>query len=208
MSKIATYNMTGKKAGEVELNKAVFAVAPKQSVVHQVYVALTANQRQPWAHTKDRSDVRGGGRKPWRQKGTGRARHGSNRSPIWAGGGVTFGPLKSRNFGQKINKKMNRKAVRMCLSDKVTEEKLFIVDGLASDGKTKQLATLRDALSTNGKSTLVVTAAKDENMLKAAENIDKLDVARAEDINVVDLLHHQFVVTSPEAVKVLEERLA
>lgn len=202
------YNAKGKKDGDIELNDAVFGVTPKQSVVHQVFVALMANQRQPWAHTKDKSEVRGGGRKPWRQKGTGRARHGSIRSPLWAGGGVTFGPLKTRNYKQKINKKMNKVAVRMCLTDKVNDEKFVVVGELPADGKTATAATLRAALPGQGKTTLVLTAEKNDQVLRAAENLDNFDVQIAQDVNVRDLLNHQYVIASKGAVEVLEKRLA
>lgn len=208
MAKIAKYNQSGKAEGTIEISDAVFAVAGKSSVVHQVYTAMLANKREPWAHTKDKSEVRGGGRKPWRQKGTGRARHGSNRSPIWTGGGITFGPLNRRNYKQKINKKMNRLAVRMCLSDKVAEEKLLIVDAFGNDAKTKSLADLRKALPGYGKKTVVVTAAKNEDLLRAADNISNIDIVRAEDLNVVDLMHHQYAIVSADAVAILEKRLA
>ena len=117
--KIKVYTQDGKETKELALNPAVFGVAVKESVVHQVMVAQMANSRVAIAHTKTRAEVRGGGRKPWKQKGTGRARHGSTRSPIWVGGGVTFGPRSDRNFSQKVNKKMKTKALFMCLSDKV-----------------------------------------------------------------------------------------
>lgn len=208
MAKIAMYNAKGKKDGDIELNDAVFGVAPKQSVVHQVFVALMANQRQPWAHTKDKSEVRGGGRKPWRQKGTGRARHGSIRSPLWAGGGVTFGPLNSRNYKQKINKKMNQKAVRMCLTDKVQDEKFVVVSELPTDGKTATVVAMRAALPGYGKTTLVLTAEKNQEVMRAAENLDKFDVQIAQDVNVKDLLNHQYIIASKGAVEVLEKRLA
>lgn len=208
MAKIAIYNAKGKKDGDMELNDAVFGVKPKQSVVHQVFVALMGNQRQPWAHTKDKSEVRGGGRKPWKQKGTGRARHGSIRSPLWTGGGVTFGPLNVRNYKQKINKKMNRTAVRMCLSDKVNEEKFFVVSELPEDGKTATAVALRQELPGYGKTTLVLTAGKNENMLRAAKNLDNFDVQLAQDVNVKDLLNHQYIIASKAAVEVLEKRLA
>jgi large subunit ribosomal protein L4 len=185
----------------------VFAVAPKLSVVHQVYVAHMANARQPWADTKDRSEVSGGGKKPWKQKGTGRARHGSIRSPIWKGGGVTFGPLSTRSYLQKINKKMNAVAVRMCLSDKTEEGKLLVVESLPSSGKTKDIISLRKELPCGNRSVLVVTNGKDDAVLRATANAVKLDVVRASDVNVVDLMHHQFVLASVDAVKALEKRL-
>ncbi|MBU0597310.1 50S ribosomal protein L4 [Patescibacteria group bacterium] len=208
MPKVDLYNSTGEKSGEVELNDVVFGVKPKQSVVHQVYTALMANARQPWADTKTRGDVRGGGRKPWKQKGTGRARHGSIRSPLWKGGGVTFGPLKERNYKQKINKKLNQSATRMCLSGKVLDNKLIVLESFATDGKTQVMSTLRDKLPGKGKTTMLLTGKKDEMVLRSANNLQKLDVGIAKDVSVVDLLHHQFIITTKEGIKSLESRLA
>src|SRR3989338_5705358 len=139
MPKAVLYNVQGEKTGDMELNDAVFGVKPKKSVVHQVYTALLANAREPWAHTKDKGDVRGGGKKPWRQKGTGRARHGSIRSPIWRGGGITFGPLNVRNYTKKVNKKMSQVAVRMCLTDKVNDARFIVLEALTPSGKTKEM---------------------------------------------------------------------
>ncbi len=207
MAKVGVYNLTGDKTKDIDLNDAIFGVEPKKDLIHQVYVAQRANARQPWAHAKDRSDVRGGGKKPWKQKGTGRARHGSIRSPLWSGGGVTFGPLKSRSYKQKINKKMNVKAVTMCLSDKVSAEKLFVLESTDFEGKTKNIDTLRNALPTKGKTTLFVTESTDEALLLAARNIKKFDVVRAQDVTVVDLLNHQYVLGSEAAMNVLVERL-
>mgnify|MGYP002622687881 CR=1 FL=1 len=207
MAQVKLYNVEGKENGTVELNDAVFGVKANQELVHQVYIALRANARQPWAHAKDRSDVAGGGRKPWRQKGTGRARHGSIRSPLWRSGGATFGPLKTRSYKQKVNKKMNKQAVRMCLSDKATEAKLFVIDELKTEGKTKALDALKNALGVN-RTALILTAGTDEKTMQTAAHIEKTDVARAEDVNVVDLLHHQFVIATKDAVGALEKRLA
>jgi large subunit ribosomal protein L4 len=205
--KIDIYNKDGKQEGKMELSDAVFGVDIKESVVHKVYLAQINNARQPWAHTKDRSDVSGGGRKPWRQKGTGRARHGSIRSPIWKGGGVTFGPRNTQNSKQKVNKKTNVQAVKMCLSDKVHENKLIVIDGLVSNGKTKQMAELRNLLPGAGKTTVVLSAKDESSLNRATRNIPKLDLQRAIDVNVVDLLNHQYVITNKEGVKVLEDRL-
>ncbi len=138
--KIKIYSQNGNVVKETELNPEIFGVAVKESVVHQVAVAQMANARVAIADTKDRSEVRGGGKKPWRQKGTGRARQGSIRSPLWKGGGVVFGPKSARNFSQKINKKMKRKALFMCLSDKVNNNFLVVIDQLKlTAGKTKEI---------------------------------------------------------------------
>lgn len=208
MAKVSVYNKEGKEAGTIELSDAVFAVDPKRSLVHQVYVALTANARQPWAHSKDRSEVRGGGKKPWKQKGTGRARHGSTRSPIWVGGGITFGPRNDRNYKQKVNKKMSKQAVRMCLSDKVRDGKLLVVESLPEEGKTKQMAALRTVLPGNGKTTMILTEENKANIMRAVRNIPRLDLGRAIDLNVVDCLNHQYLVVTKEGVSILEKRLS
>lgn len=205
--KIPVYNSEGKVEESLSASDYVFAVPAKETVVHQVYEAMQANQREPWAHTKDRGDVRGGGKKPWKQKGTGRARHGSIRSPIWRGGGVTFGPLNVRNYKQKINAKMNRLAVRMCLSDKVREEKLLVVSGFNADGKTKTVAKLRQVLPGKGKSMVFLTGGDSKMIMRAVGNIQKFDVQRAVDVNVADLVQHQYVMTTKDGVEALEKRL-
>jgi len=139
MIKTPVYNVNGEKVSEVELNPKVFGLAVKPDLVSFVVIAQKANQRQVLAHTKNKGEVRGGGRKPWRQKGTGRARHGSIRSPLWRGGGVTFGPTKERNFSLKINKKEKRQALLMVLSDKAKHEKIILIDKLELDQpKTKK----------------------------------------------------------------------
>lgn len=141
------YSQNGEKVKDLELNPGIFNVEVKNSVVHQVAVAQMANSRVAIAHAKTRGEVRGGGIKPWRQKGTGRARHGSIRSPLWVGGGVTFGPRKDRNFSQKVNKKMKRKALFMCLSDKVNNDLLFLLDKLiVVDGKTREMVDVLKSL--------------------------------------------------------------
>ena len=208
MPKVNVYNKDAKNAGEIELSDDVFAVEVKDSVIHQVYVALEANARQPWADTKDKSEVRGGGRKPWKQKGTGRARHGSNRSPIWSGGGVTFGPLSTRNYKQKINSKVNRKAVKMCLTSKLTEERFIVIENFEVSGKTKEMNTFRNALPGAGYSTLLLVDKADEKMGLATRNIEKMHMQRAQDVNVVDLMHHQYIITTKAAAEALEKRLA
>jgi large subunit ribosomal protein L4 len=152
MEKLPVYNLKAEKTKEAELNPAVFGVKVKESLVHQVMVAQMANSRVAIAHTKTKGEVRGGGKKPWKQKGTGRARHGSSRSPIWVGGGITFGPRSNRNFSLKINKKMKTKALFMCLSDKLNEKLLVIIDKLSlTDGKTKEIVgvvkSFRDILT-------------------------------------------------------------
>src|SRR3989339_2063986 len=141
--KVKVYNLEGKETGEMNLLDSVFGVKIKPEVVHEVFVALQNNQREPWADTKSKGEVRGGGKKPWQQKGTGRARHGSIRSPIWKGGGVTFGPTKERNFKKKINKKMARKALLMAISSKAKNRQLLVLDEIKlNQAKTKEMALI------------------------------------------------------------------
>lgn len=204
---VKVYNQEGREKENLSMNESVFGVKIKKSVVHQVYTALSANAREPWADSKNKGEVSGGGKKPWRQKGTGRARHGSIRSPLWKGGGVTFGPLSIRNYKQKINKKMNQLAVRMCLSDKVKSELFLVVDGLPQDGKSKTLANLRKVLPGNTKRALILTEKLDKELLKAVKNLPRTAVKIAKDLNVVDLLNNSFIITTLEGVKVLEKRL-
>ena len=140
---ISLYNQKGETIGKVKLNPEVFGVKVKSSVVHQVVEAMLANAREAWAHTKTKGEVRGGGRKPWKQKGTGRARHGSIRSPLWVGGGVTFGPRNERNYKKKINKKMKTKDLFMCLSDKVASSQLIVLEDVSLEApKTKYFAEI------------------------------------------------------------------
>ncbi|HOX60940.1 MAG TPA: 50S ribosomal protein L4 [Candidatus Magasanikbacteria bacterium] len=208
MAKTILYKESGEQNGEIQLNDAVFGVKPKKSVIHQVYLALMANAREPWAHTKNRGEVRGGGRKPWKQKGTGRARHGSTRSPIWVGGGITFGPRSDRNYKQKINKKMNRLAVKMLFSDKVFDEKFVVLEDLKLTGKTRELSDLRAKLPGTGRNTLVLLPKLEETTKRAVGNLSKLDFMRAVDASVVDLMHHQYVITTKKGIEILENRLA
>lgn len=207
MPKVQVYNSEGKAVTEMELSDAVFAVTPKPTVVHQVYNALLANARLPWADTKKRGEVRGGGKKPWKQKGTGRARHGSIRSPIWKGGGITFGPLSVRSYKQKINKKMNRRAMTMCLTDKVLQNKLIVLEQLQLTGKTKEFFNLRKNLAGNGKSTLLLVKEKSAQVAQASKNVPKVSISRSIDVNVADLLKNQYVIVTPESIAVLEQRL-
>ena len=202
------YNSKGEQSKDIELNDAIFATPINKEVVHQVYTAMRANARQPWADTKDRSEVSGGGKKPWKQKGTGRARHGSNRSPIWSGGGITFGPLSTRNYKQKINKKVNKLATCMCLSDKVSDNKMVVVDKFEFVGKTKEVVNLAKKVLAEVRPTLVVLneESTDEN-LKALRNIKNLKIVRAQDLNVLDLMNNQYLLISEEGIKFLEKRL-
>lgn len=206
MTKIAVYNLKGEKTKDLEVNKDIFGVEIKKTLIHQVFVALRANIRQAWAHTKDRSDVSGGGRKPWKQKGTGRARHGSNRSPIWSGGGVTFGPINLRNYTQKINKKMNKKAVAMCLADKISSNKIFLFEDFNFNGKTKEVNELFKKLSIPTKKTLLLANQEDKSLL-AVRNLKEIEIIRTNDLNVMDLLNHKILIMNLKSLEILENRL-
>ena len=207
--KVKVYNLEGKEIKQVELNEAIFNVPVKSEVVHEVFVAQRNNARESWADTKNRGEVSGGGKKPWQQKGTGRARHGSIRSPIWKGGGVTFGPLSIRNYKTKINKKTRRLATKMCLSDKAQSGALWVVENFSfKEPKTKLFAALMKALPVTQKTFLVVTAGKDAAVIRATNNIKALKTSRAEDLNVVELLNKQAVLTTVDGLKKIEEVLS
>jgi large subunit ribosomal protein L4 len=203
--KTKVYNLSGKATGEVELSEKIFGVKIKPEVVHSVFVAQTNNQRAPWADTKDRGEVSGGGKKPWAQKGTGRARHGSTRSPIWKGGGVAFGPLSVRSYETKINKKTRRLAIKMCFSDKAGSNNLFVVENFAfSSPKTKLFSEFLSAMPEKRKSFLVLTTGKDDGLVRMTKNIKKVNTMRAEDTNVMALLAKEAVIISSDALKKLE----
>lgn len=203
---INVYNQSGEKIKTIRLSSEVFGVEPKLGLIHQVVVAMQANQRRPWAHTKDRGEVRGGGRKPWRQKGTGRARHGSIRSPLWRGGGVTFGPTKERTYQQKINKKAKRKALLMCLSDKVKNKKFIVLDKLElPEIKTKKMVEILDKLPISRNKTLLAIEKKDQNILKSAANISYLKLINPQSLNIIDLLGYDYFLTTVPAIKIIEK---
>jgi len=208
MAEIKLYNVKGESQGNISLSSEIFAVPVKASVVHQVYTAMRANARLPWAESKGKGEVRGGGKKPWKQKGTGRARHGSIRSPLWKGGGVTFGPRNERNFEQKINKKMNLLATKMCLSDKVNNNKLIVLEDFSATGKTKELAVLRQVLPGAGYKTLWLFPEKDEKLIMGLRNLSKLAYKAVKDLNVVDLLSSPYVILTKKGIEKLEKRLS
>lgn len=203
--KTKVYNLQGKEVSELELSDTIFNVPVKSSVVHEVFVTQMNNQRESWADTKNRGEVRGGGKKPWQQKGTGRARHGSIRSPIWKGGGVTFGPTTDRNYKSKINKETRRLATRMCLTDKAQNGALWVVENFSTtEPKTKLFASFLKALPAKQKSFLVLTNGKDASVLRMTRNIKQLATRRVEDVNVMDLLNKQAVIVSADGVKKIE----
>lgn len=200
--KVKVYNLAGKEISEVELSDDIFAVKVKPEVVYEVFVVQSGNQRQPLAHTKGKGEVRGGGRKPWAQKGTGRARHGSIRSPLWKGGGVIFGPRKINNFKGKLNKKIRHLALKMCLSDRVANGNLLVVENFDfAEPKTKLFTQFLRALPLKKREYLVVTAGQDEKVLRMAKNLSQVDIKRAQDLNVRDILNTPELVISRAAVE-------
>ena len=204
--KVKVYNLEGKETGEMNLSDAIFGVKVKPEVVHGVFTAQTNNQREPWADTKNRGEVSGGGKKPWPQKGTGRARHGSIRSPIWKGGGVTFGPLSIRNYKEKINKKTKRLALKMCLSDRAQNNALLVVEDFNfAEPKTKLFVNLLKALPIKAKSFLLLTPGKNDTVLRMTKNLKSVKTVRAEDISVMDLLSKTMVLTSKAGVETIEK---
>jgi len=204
MEKVKVYNLEGKEVEELKLDPAVFNIEINPNLVHQVVEIQKANSRIKIAAAKGRSDVRGGGRKPWRQKGTGRARHGSIRSPLWIGGGVTFGPAKDRDYSKKINKKMKRKALFMGLTDKVSDKRLIVVDKLElSKIKTKDLFAIFKKLTKETKSILVVLASKDDTITRSAKNLPKVKTILADSLNIVDLLQYNYLIIDKAGIKKL-----
>lgn len=234
MPNVAIYNQQGEKVGIQKLNEAVFGIKAKPAVVHQAVMAQMANARKSIAHTKTRSEVSGGGRKPWRQKGTGRARHGSIRSPLWIGGGIIFGPRKERNYEVKINKKVRRKAIFMALSDKVVHNQLILLDKLELPAaKTKKMVEIIETLkkkiiaeikteesqktktkkSAEDKTKLLNSLIildekdkdKDEMILRAARNLPKIRVIRYNSLNLIDLLKANYLICEAKTTKAIEK---
>ncbi|MFA6254934.1 MAG: 50S ribosomal protein L4 [Patescibacteria group bacterium] len=235
MAKATVYNQTGEKVKEVDLNPKVFGLEIKPELIQQAVVSQQANQRQNLAHTKGRGEIRGGGRKPWRQKGTGRARHGSIRSPLWRGGGITFGPTKDQNYSLKINKKAKRKAILMSLSDKANNQKIILLDKLElEEAKTKkffkilQNLKLREAKAkktvkkeekvtskkieksektkkSREKGILLVLPKKDEKVQRAARNIPRLVTIQANSLNVLAVLQQQYLLMPLDSLAEIEK---
>ncbi|PIR88716.1 MAG: 50S ribosomal protein L4 [Candidatus Harrisonbacteria bacterium CG10_big_fil_rev_8_21_14_0_10_44_23] len=202
--KAQVLTIDGKEKGSIDLNDAIFAAKWNEDLVHQAFVTFTANIRRPWAHVKDRSEVRGGGKKPWRQKGTGRARHGSSRSPIWIGGGVTHGPSKDRDYSKKINKKMKRAALHAVLSKKLAEGEIKFIDSLnIESGKTKDLSQSLEKLLQGKKitSTLLISTNDNKTLYKAASNLEKIDSTKVTAMNIYELLTHRNVLIDAKAVE-------
>ncbi len=221
---VKVYNQKGEETGKTALPKELFEVSFNSDLVHQVVVSQMGNRRQVSAHTKGRGDVRGGGRKPWRQKGTGRARAGSRRSPIWRGGGITFGPTNERNFKKIIPQKMRRKALFMVLSQKAKDSEIIILDKLKLEkAKTKEAANIvrliranksinqiRNSKAKSSKtkkqeSFLIALPKMDENIIRAARNLPKATTILAKDLNCLDILSYKYLMLPKEAIKIIKD---
>ncbi len=203
---VNTYNKKGEKIGQTRLPKEIFDVKLNLDLVHQVMVSQMSNKRQGTAHTKDRGEVRGGGKKPWRQKGTGRARAGSIRSPIWKGGGVTFGPRKEKNYKKTIPIKMRRKALFMVLSEKLRKNLLIVLDKLEFEKpKTKAMAEVLNKLPCKSDSKLVALPKLDKNTILSIRNIPKTQTIEARNLNVLDLLNFKYLILPKESIKTIQE---
>jgi len=212
MTKATVYNQEGKKVDEISLPKEIFDVKLNSDLLHQIVVSQMANKRQITAHTKSRGEVRGGGKKPWRQKGTGRARHGSIRSPLWRGGGVTFGPRKDKIFEKDIPKKMRRKALLMVFSEKFRNDSLIILDKIQINSsvktekpKTKEFAKILKKLPCKENSCLVALQEYDKKIFLSARNIKKTNIMEARNLNVIDLLSSKYLLMEKDTIKTLEK---
>jgi large subunit ribosomal protein L4 len=212
MINIDTYNLQGEKTGKIQLAENIFGVEINNDLIYQAVNAQLANARFHWAHTKDRSDVRGGGRKPWRQKGTGRARHGSIRSPLWRGGGIVFGPRNNRVFTRKINKKARKNALLMVLTSKLVDEELVVLEELKiTEPKTKIMIQVLDKIKSlksklkNQNSFLIALASNDTNIIRASRNIPGIKTILANSLNVLDLLSFKYLLIDKQGIKIIEK---
>ncbi len=204
MPKISLYNRDGEQVGEVDAQESLFGAPLKQGALYQTAVAQAANRRQGNASVKNRAEVRGGGSKPWPQKGTGRSRHGSTRSPIWVGGGSVFGP-KPRDYSIKVPKKMRRAALKSALTEKFKAGKVFLVEDFGvGEPKTKLVAGLLDNLKVSG-GALLVSAETDLNLIKSARNLPRVKTILARQLNVLDILTYNYLVLSKDAFAQVEE---
>ena len=204
MAKLAVLDKTGKKVSDIELKDEIFAIEPNKSAMHLVVVNYLANQRQGTQSTLTRSEVSGGGKKPWKQKGTGRARQGSTRAPQWTHGGIALGP-KPRDYGFDVNKKVRRLALKSALSSKVAADEMIVVDDFSMDAiKTKEMANILSAVKA-GKKTLIVLPEKNDVLYKSARNIEGTNVSLVNTLNVYDILNCNTIVVLKDAVAKIEE---
>jgi large subunit ribosomal protein L4 len=206
MAKISVYNLEGQEVEKLELSDEVFGLNENAELLKQAYVAIASNKRTVIAHTKDRAERAGSGKKPWKQKGTGRARVGQVRNPLWRKGGVSFGPTKDRNFKKDINKKMNQKAIAIALSQKVKVKSLIVLDEIKlAEKKTKQFANAIKNLKIKGK-TLIGFSAKERDFQLYSRNLKNIQNIPTENINVFDLLNNKNLILSKESVKYFEDK--
>lgn len=207
-SQIDVLDLKGAKASKVKLGE-IFHTEKKDQLIHQAVVCQLANQRQSNAHTKTRGEVRGGGAKPWKQKGTGRARAGSSNSPVWVGGGTVFGPRNDRNYSLMINKKMKRKALFMVLSDKVANDKFIVTENLdIKEPKTKLLVEILDTLPTSDGTVLIVLEDTNTNLELAAANIPYVKTIKLSSLNILDVLKFDYLLTSKDGLKAIENQFS
>ncbi|MEK7578379.1 MAG: 50S ribosomal protein L4 [Patescibacteria group bacterium] len=207
MSIVKVYNQEGEEISELKLNEAIFDLPWNADLVHQAVRVALANKRQVLASTKTREEVSGGGRKPWRQKGTGRARHGSIRSPLWKGGGISFGPKKERNFKLKINKKMACKAFLTALSTKARDSELLVLDDLKlSAPKTKEMSKIMKNFSQVKTGLLVLAGKKDENLRRAGRNLPNLSIASIDNLNILDILKCRHLIFIKDGIEYLSKK--
>ena len=206
MAKVSVYNLKGEKKEEIEVSDKVFGLAENDALLHQVFVSLMANKRQVLADAKNRGERAGSGIKPWRQKGTGRARVGSVRTPTWRKGGVAFGPTSDRNYKKKINKKMNAKAIALALSGKLRDGEMFVLENFKlAEKKTKKMCEVLKNLKIKG-SVLLGFCNQEKEMTLAARNLKKTKCILSENLNVLDILNHKNIVLSKESIKYLEKK--
>lgn len=209
--KANVYNENGEVIKEIDLDSRIFEVSVNEDLLHQTIRTMLANRRKPIADTKDRGEVRGGGKKPWRQKGTGRARHGSIRSPLWKGGGVTFGPIKEKDYSLKINKKMKDKALKMALSLKAKENKIFVLekDLQFENNKTKEAQKFFDNFFKNKSKPklLIVDSFQEESSSKAIRNLPKTKWLKNENLNILDLINYEGLMISEKSIEKLTKNL-
>jgi len=214
--KVKLYNQSAEEIGSIELSDAIFNIPLNHDLIHQAVTTQSANSRKILAHAKGRGEVRGGGKKPWRQKGTGRARHGSIRSPIWKGGGVTHGPLKEKIYSKKINKKAKQKALFMALSSKAKDNQLAVLDQISlSEIKTKKMKEIFDKISSSligykkdkkkQDSILLVQPDSNKNLVRAARNLSFVETIRADSLNIIDILENKYLVLLKDSVPVIEK---
>lgn len=204
--KISVYNLKGKKVEDINLSESVFGLSSNNVLLHQVYVSMLANRRQNLSHTKDRAERSGSGRKPWKQKGTGNARTGSVRNPIWRKGGIVFGPTKDRNFKQKINKKMKLKSIMIAFSEKVRSKSLIAVDEIKlSRKKTKEFAKALEALGIK-KSVLISFSEKEKGLYPYCRNLKNVTGVPVDNLSVIDMLNCKYLMLSKDSIKHLEKK--